>query len=122
MSEERELAADGTVSLEGLPRGDVRLALVTGVTGYIGGRLVPELLAAGFRVRALSRDARRLRDRPWYPRVEVVEGDASDPGTVHAALRGVDVAYYLLHSLGTGPTFARTDRRTALTFAEVARQ
>src|SRR3954447_816527 len=116
------LAADGTVSLEGLPRGDGRLALVTGVTGYIGGRLVPELLAAGFRVRARSRHADRLRDRPWYPRVEVVEGDASDSETMHRALRGVDVAYYLLHSLGTGPTFAGTDRRTALTFAQAARE
>jgi uncharacterized protein YbjT (DUF2867 family) len=122
MTEESELARDRTVSLEGLPRGEGRLALVTGVTGYIGGRLVPELLAAGFRVRALSRHARRLRDRPWYSRIEVVEGDASDPATAHAALRGVDVAYYLLHSLGTGPTFARTDRRTALTFAQAARE
>jgi uncharacterized protein YbjT (DUF2867 family) len=122
MPSERELSADGTVSLEGLPRGDGRLALVTGVTGYIGGRLVPELLAAGFRVRALSRHADRLRDRPWYPRVEVVEGDASDSGTMHRALRGVDVAYYLLHSLGTGPTFAGIDRRTALTFAQAARE
>jgi uncharacterized protein YbjT (DUF2867 family) len=122
MPSERELSADGTVSLEGLPRGDGRLALVTGVTGYIGGRLVPELLAAGFRVRALSRHADRLRDRPWYARVEVVEGDASDSETMHRALRGVDVAYYLLHSLGTGPAFAGTDRRTALTFAQAARE
>ncbi|HYJ74394.1 MAG TPA: SDR family oxidoreductase [Kineosporiaceae bacterium] len=122
MSQTPEPEFDGTVSVEGLPRGDGRLALVTGVTGYIGGRLVPELLAAGFRVRALSRHARRLRDRPWYPRVEIVEGDASDADTVHRALRDVDVAYYLLHSLGTGPKFAQTDRRTALTFAQAARE
>jgi uncharacterized protein YbjT (DUF2867 family) len=113
--------ADGTVSLEGLPRGEGRLVLVTGVTGYIGGRLVPELLAAGFRVRALSRHARRLRDRPWYGRIEVVEGDASEPDVIAQALDGVHVAYYLLHSLGTGPRFAQTDRRTALTFAQAAR-
>src|SRR5437763_2112431 len=109
---------DGAVPVEGLRPGAGRLALVTGVTGYIGGRLVPELLAAGFRVRALSRHADRLRDRPWYSRVEVVEGDASDPQVMHRALRDVDVSYYLLHSLGTGPKFAQTDRRTALTFAQ----
>jgi uncharacterized protein YbjT (DUF2867 family) len=122
MPQEHDLSVDGSVSLDGLPRGDGRLALVTGVTGYIGGRLVPELLTAGFRVRVLSRHADRLRDRPWYPSVEVVEGDASDPEIMHGALRGVDVAYYLLHSLGTGPKFAQTDRRTALTFAQAARE
>jgi uncharacterized protein YbjT (DUF2867 family) len=121
-SEQSEPAPDGTVSVEGLPRGEGRLVLVTGVTGYIGGRLVPELLAAGFRVRALARHARRLRDRPWFSPIEVVEGDASDFATVKGALEGVDVAYYLLHSLGTGPKFAQTDRRTALTFAQAARE
>jgi uncharacterized protein YbjT (DUF2867 family) len=114
--------ADGAVPVEGLPPGDGRLTLVTGVTGYIGGRLVPELLAAGYRVRALARHARRLRDRPWQGQVEVVQGDAADLDTVRSALRGVDVAYYLLHSLGTGPRFEQTDRRTALTFARAARE
>ncbi|HVN13261.1 MAG TPA: SDR family oxidoreductase [Kineosporiaceae bacterium] len=115
-------AADGDVPEEGLPPGGGRLALVTGVTGYIGGRLVPELLAAGFRVRALARHARRLQDRPWFARIEVVEGDAADLDTVRGALLGVDVAYYLIHSLGTGPRFESTDRRTALTFAQAARE
>ncbi|MGZ4611611.1 MAG: SDR family oxidoreductase [Kineosporiaceae bacterium] len=105
-----------------MPPGEGRLALVTGVTGYIGGRLVPELLAAGFRVRALARHARRLRDRPWYDDIEVVQGDAADLDTVRSALRGVDVGYYLIHSLGTGPGFESTDRRTALTFARASRE
>src|SRR5947209_7353850 len=102
MPDDAEIADDATVSLAGLPRGEGRLVLVTGVTGYIGGRLVPELLAAGYRVRALARHVDRLRDRPWFGRVEVIEGDACDLGTVKGALEGVDVAYYLLHSLGTG--------------------
>jgi uncharacterized protein YbjT (DUF2867 family) len=97
------------------------LALVTGVTGYIGGRLVPELLDAGFRVRAMARNPRRLRDREWFDRVEVVEADATDGEQVHAALDGVDVAYYLLHSLGTGHRFESLDRRMALTFGTAAR-
>ena len=94
-----------------------RLCLVTGATGYIGGRLVPELLDAGHRVRCLARSPERLRDHPWIDRVEVVRGDASDEDTVAAALDGVDVAYYLVHSLGSGPRFEDKDRRTAQAFA-----
>jgi len=58
------------------------LALVTGATGYIGGRLVPELLAAGIRVRMMARHPRHLADRPWRDRVEVVQGDAADPDSI----------------------------------------
>jgi uncharacterized protein YbjT (DUF2867 family) len=122
MPEDPAEPADGAVSVEGLPPGGGRLALVTGVTGYIGGRLVPELLAAGFRVRVLARHPRRLEGRPWAADVELVEGDAVGLDTVRRALQGVNVAYYLLHSLGTGPTFEATDRRTALTFAQAARE
>ncbi|MFI7065801.1 SDR family oxidoreductase [Kribbella sp. NPDC050124] len=99
-----------------------RLALVTGVTGYIGGRLVPELLEGGFRVRAMARNPGRLRDRPWYGDVEVAEADAGDPGQLRAAMEGVDVAYYLIHSLGTGRRFEARDRHNALTFATAARE
>ncbi len=114
-------ATDGAMPDLSLDGGD-RLALVTGVTGYIGGRLVPELLAAGFRVRALARNPGRLRDRPWFDDVEVVEADASDPEGLARALDGVDVAYYLLHSLGTGRTFEAHDRSLALHFGKAARE
>src|SRR6476661_502883 len=77
------------------------LCLVTGASGYIGGRLVPELLAAGHRVRVMARHPEGLRDRPWAGRVEVVRADAGDAASVSAALAGVDVAYYLIHALGT---------------------
>ncbi|MFF3314413.1 SDR family oxidoreductase [Streptomyces sp. NPDC003035] len=105
-------AADGTPA----PR-----CLVTGATGYIGGRLVPELLAAGHRVRCLARSPGKLRDHPWAERVEVVRGDVTDPASVGEALRDTDVAYYLVHGLGGGRDFERTDREAARTFAEQAR-
>jgi uncharacterized protein YbjT (DUF2867 family) len=94
--------------------------LVTGATGYIGGRLVPRLLAEGHVVRAMTRNAGRLRDVPWAAQVEVVEADALSPGALRDALAGVDVAYYLIHSIGHGE-FEDTDRRAAVAFAEAAR-
>jgi uncharacterized protein YbjT (DUF2867 family) len=98
------------------------LCLVTGATGYIGGRLVPELLDAGYRVRCLARSPDRLRDHPWAGRAEVVRGDVTDSASVAAALDGVDVAYYLVHALGTGRDFEETDRRAARIFGGRARE
>ncbi|MER6914095.1 SDR family oxidoreductase [Streptomyces sp. NPDC000594] len=95
--------------------------LVTGATGYIGGRLVPELLATGHRVRTLARTPEKLRDLPWAGAVETVRGDVLDRASVRAALTGVDVAYYLVHSLGAGRDFERTDREAARIFADEAR-
>ncbi|MCF2533937.1 SDR family oxidoreductase [Yinghuangia soli] len=97
------------------------LCLVTGATGYIGGRLVRELLAAGYRVRCLARDPGRLRDLPWRDRVEVVRGDVTRSETLPAALEGVDVAYYLVHALGTGSDFEKTDRAAAEAFGAASR-
>jgi uncharacterized protein YbjT (DUF2867 family) len=82
--------------------------LVTGATGYIGGRLVPRLLAEGHSVRALTRSAGRLRDVPWADSVRVVEGDVLGGEGLQSALAGVDVAYYLVHSIGEG----RSSRRS----------
>lgn len=96
-------------------------ALVTGATGYLGGRLVPELLAAGYAVRALARTPEKLRDHPWAGEAEIVRGDVTDAGSMRRALAGVDVAYYLVHALGTGPRFEETDRRAARIFAAEAR-
>lgn len=107
---------------DGRPAPDAPLVAVTGVTGYVGGRLVPELLAAGYRVRALARNPDRLRGRSWYGDVEVAQADAGELEEIRAALRGVRIAYYLIHALGTGPTFEARDRRTALTFAQAARE
>ncbi|MEV0724069.1 SDR family oxidoreductase [Micromonospora purpureochromogenes] len=93
--------------------------LVTGATGYIGGRLAPRLLAEGYEVRCLARKAGRLRDVPWAARAEVVEGDLRRPETLPAAFDGVDVAYYLVHSLGQAD-FEAADREAATHFAEAA--
>ncbi|MFH7599693.1 SDR family oxidoreductase [Streptomyces racemochromogenes] len=98
------------------------LCLVTGATGYIGGRLVPELLNAGYRVRALARSPERLRDHPWAGRVEVARGDVTDGDSLDRALRGVDVAYYLVHALSAGPGFEERDRAAARLFADRARR
>ncbi|TDD74323.1 SDR family oxidoreductase [Actinomadura darangshiensis] len=100
----------------------MRLCLVTGASGYIGGRLVPALLDAGYRVRCMARSAQRLRDHPWAGRVEVVEADATDPASTRRALEGVDVAYYLIHAIGGKGGFADADRRAARTFAGAARE
>ena len=94
--------------------------LVTGATGYIGGRLVPQLLAAGFEVRVLSRSPEKLRDYPWADQVEIAEADAGDHDAVLRACHDVDVVYYLIHAIGSGKDFEQTDRRTAQTVARAA--
>jgi uncharacterized protein YbjT (DUF2867 family) len=93
--------------------------LVTGATGYVGGRLVPRLLDAGHSVRCLTRDARRLRDVPWAGQVEIITGDVSERATLPPAFVGVDVVYYLVHSLGRRD-FEEIDRAGATNVAAAA--
>ena len=97
------------------------LILVTGVTGYVGGRLVPELLARGDRVRVMARDASRLGGRSWASRVEVVEADVLRPATLDAAMAGVSAAYYLIHSMSGSGDFAARDLEAASAFGAAAR-
>ena len=88
--------------------------LVTGATGYVGGRLVPCLLQEGYTVRCFVRDAERLRAQPWSDRVEVAVGDALKADTIPPAMEDVEAVYYLIHSLGAGEdTFEDRDRRAA---------
>lgn len=94
--------------------------LVTGATGYIGGRLVPRLLRRGHRVRVLARDPRRLQGRPWSRRVDVVRGDLLRPGTLPRAFRRIDAAYYLVHSMHSGPDFMERDREAVSNFCAAA--
>ena len=100
---------------------DKDLILVTGVTGYIGGRLVPRLLESGYRVRVLARDASRLQDRPWLDQVEVNEGDVLKPESLENAMYGVSAAYYLIHSMMDTSNFHQRDLTAAQNFGQVAK-
>ncbi len=101
--------------------GKPALCLVTGATGYIGGRLVRELLAHGYRVRVMARHAERLRFHPWIDKVEVVDGDATNRQDLTRAVVGVDVAYYLLHALMSPQNFEEEERLVATLFGEECR-
>src|SRR5512143_97378 len=99
-----------------------KLILVTGATGYVGGRLVPRLVEAGYRVRCLVRDPNRLQGRPWLSRVEVVTGDAREAGALAEAMKDVSVAYYLIHGKQGGRLNANRDLEMARNFAEAAQE
>ncbi len=93
--------------------------LLTGATGYVGGRLAPALLERGAAVRVLARTPAKLAPAPWADRVEVVGGSLD--GDLAPALDGVDVAVYLVHSIGEGPQWAATELRHARAFARAVR-
>jgi uncharacterized protein YbjT (DUF2867 family) len=96
------------------------MELVTGATGYIGGRLIERLVAEGRQVRALAREASRFAP---VEGVELAEADLLQPGTLARALDGCDAAYYLVHSMETGVEgFAERDRLAAQNFARAATQ
>ena len=96
--------------------------LVTGATGYIGGRLTSRLVERGISVRVLVRDPRRIRGRWWAERVEVVTGDLFDAATLERALSGVTHAYYLVHSMTDADDYAERDRIAARNFVHAGRQ
>ncbi|MCS6919067.1 MAG: SDR family oxidoreductase [Fimbriimonadales bacterium] len=99
-----------------------RRILLTGATGYVGGRLAPRLLERGYAVRVLTRDPDRLAARPWREQVEVVHGDMGDPESLRRALQGTEVAYYLVHSMQAGADFAARDRQYAHHFVQAGRE
>lgn len=96
------------------------LILVTGATGYVGGRLLPLLVDQGWRVRCLARQPERLSSRV-PPGVEVVAGDLLDPASLSPAMQGVEAAFYLVHSMGAAGDFEEQDRQAADHFAAAAR-
>ena len=96
---------------------------VTGATGYVGGRLVPALLDAGYSVRCIVREPRKLDERSWrnHPAVSVVRGDLSDAAVLTEQLTGCDAAFYLIHSMAaSGKGYAEHDRELAELFATSA--
>ena len=99
---------------------DRPLILLTGASGYVGGRLLELLEAEGARLRCMTRRPEELEGRV-APGTEVLRGDVMDAGSLDTALAGVDVAYYLVHSMASGTDYRGADRRGAATFARAAR-
>jgi uncharacterized protein YbjT (DUF2867 family) len=104
----------------GAPPAETSMILVAGATGYIGGRLLRRLEAQGYRVRCLARRPEVLRQKADAA-TEVVTGDVLDRPSLDTALRGVDAAYYLVHSMGSAASFEDADRLAARNFAEAAK-
>lgn len=98
-----------------------KIILLTGSTGYIGGRLVPRLLESGYHVRCMVRDPSRLQGRPWHNEIEIVIGDVLQPESLISVMNGVSAAYYLVHSLAGGPDFHQRDITAATNFSAAAR-
>lgn len=95
--------------------------LVTGATGYLGGRLVPRLIDAGHTVRVLVRNPRKLRDVPWRDDVETVVGDLTDAETLTDAVANIDALYYLVHAMGAKGDFEEIEKLSATNLAEAAK-
>lgn len=94
--------------------------LVTGATGYIGGRLIPLLLEMGHSVKILVRDDSRIKGREWAGQVEIITGDLTDAGSLKDIFRDVDASYYLVHSMYGGSDFQERDKIAAKNFAAAA--
>ena len=97
-----------------------RLYLVTGASGYVGGRLVRDLVREGKKVRVFVRDAKKIKQHPWADRVEVVQGTATSSQDLDRALAGVHTAYYLLHSINVSTDFESVEAQMAKRFADSA--
>ncbi|MDR9444238.1 MAG: SDR family oxidoreductase [Microbacteriaceae bacterium] len=103
-------------------KGNPKTILVTGATGYVGGRLIRELLSHDYNVRVLVRNAKRLVDYSWRQSVEVIEGDANDQEVLAKAMQGTHIAYYLLHALNSKFDFVSEERELANNFGRACKE
>ncbi|WP_072315155.1 SDR family oxidoreductase [Agrococcus sp. Marseille-P2731] len=119
MSDTSDAAGTGPTSDSGTAGG--RRVLVTGATGYVGGRLAPRLVEAGHRVRVLARDPGRLRGASWADAVEVVRGDLEVASDTRRAMEGIDVVFHLVHAMSAGGDFAAAELEQARNVAAGAK-
>ena len=115
---ETMVASKSTANPAAIP--EKSLILLTGASGYIGGRLLPSLENQGYRLRCVARHPEILKPKVG-PSTEVVAGDVLDRPSLDSALRGVDVAYYMVHSMSSTGSFEETDRQAARNFSEAAK-
>ena len=99
---------------------EARKILVTGASGYVGGRLVTNLLANNFQVRVLVRDQQKAMAHPWASQVEIAIGNANDFKAISDAMVGIHTVFYLLHSINAGPRFDEIEAQMARNFAKAA--
>jgi len=96
--------------------------LVTGATGYVGGRLIPELLKNNYHVRVLVRNPERLKNKTWYKKIEIHKGNVLHKKSLSGLFKNIDIAYYLIHSMEKNKNFEKADLIAANTFGETANQ
>jgi uncharacterized protein YbjT (DUF2867 family) len=99
-----------------------KLILVTGATGYIASRLIPQLLDRGYAVRALARNPQRLQSRSWSGKINIVHGDIMEPASLASAFREVNIAYYLIHNMSLGRGYTKLEIQAAHNFVLAAEE
>ena len=109
-----------TASALTLPTMTSKLILVTGATGYIASRLIPQLLARGHHIRALARQPHKLKNKDWYSRLDIVQGDVMEASTLPSAFDNVEAAYYLIHNMSSGHGYTQRELEGAHNFARAA--
>ena len=93
--------------------------LITGATGYIGGRLIPRLLANNIKVRILVRDKTKIDGKSWFSKVEIFEGDLTKLESLSGLCDGIDQAFYLVHSMSNSKEYIELDRLSARNFVKI---